>query len=50
MFKLVDLYQVCSYVPVVKSDQALGGHKFKHRNKEGKLKKSSSLKLEGIEL
>ena len=27
-----------------------GGHKLEHRNTEGKLQNSSSLKLEGLEL
>ena len=47
----MDLYQVCSnYAPRVKSGPAPGDNAFDHRNKEGKLQKSSPLKLEGVEL
>ena len=48
---LVDLYQDCSYdVPRVKTGPAPGVTSSKHRNKEGKLQNSSSLKLESAEL
>ena len=48
---LLDLYQVCSYDATgVKIGPRLGGHLFEHRNKEGKLQSSSTLKLEGLEL
>ena len=47
----MDLFQVCSnYVPGVKTGPAPGGHSFEHRNKEGKLKQYSPLKLDGVEL
>ena len=47
----VDLYQDCSYdVPGVKTGPTPGVTSSKHRNKEGKLKNSSSLKLESAEL
>ena len=47
----MDLYQVSSnYVPRVKTGPTPWDNKFEHRNKEGKLQKSSPLKLEGVEL
>ena len=46
---LVDFFQVCSYdASRIKTGPAPEHHKFEHRNKEGKLQNSSSLKLEGI--
>ena len=48
---LVDLYQVCSNdAPGVKTGSAVGVTSLKHGNKQGKLQKSSSLKLKGTEL
>ena len=48
---LVDFYQDCSYdAPKVKTGPALGVTNSKHRNKQGKLQNSSSLKLESTEL
>ena len=48
---LVDLYKDCSYdAPKVKTGPAPGVTSSKHRNKEGKLQNSSSLKLENAEL
>ena len=48
---LVELYQDCSYdAPGVKTGLAPGVTILKHRNKDGKLKNSSFLKLEGAEL
>ena len=48
---LVDLYQDCSFdVPGVKTGPASGVTSSKHRNKEGKLKNFSSLKIESAEL
>ena len=48
---LVDLYRDCSYdAPMVKTGPAPGVTSSKHRNKEGKLSHSSSLKLESAEL
>ena len=47
----MDLYQGCSYdAPWVKLGPAPGVTSLKHRNKEGKLWNSSSLKQEGVEL
>ena len=44
-------YQDCSYdAPGVKTGPAWGVRSLKHRNKEGKLSNSFSLKLEGAEL
>ena len=48
---LVDLYKDCSYdAPKVKTGLAPGVTSSKHRNKQGKLQNSSSLKLESAEL
>ena len=48
---LVDLYQDCSYdAPGVRTGLAPGVTSSKHRNKDGKLQNSSSLKLESAEL
>ena len=48
---LVDLYKDCSYdAPKVKTGPAPGVTSSKHRNKQGKLQNSSSLKLESAEL
>ena len=48
---LVDLYKDCSYdAPKVKTGAASGVTSSKHRNKQGKLKNSFSLKLESAEL
>ena len=48
---LVELYQDCSYdAPGVKTGLAPGVTSSKHRNKQGKLQNSSSLKLESTEL
>ena len=48
---LVDMYQDCSYdAPGVKTGLAPGVTSSKHRNKDGKLQNSSSLKLESAEL
>ena len=48
---LVDSYQDCSYdAPGVKIGLAPGVTSSKHRNKDGKLQNSSSLKLESAEL
>ena len=48
---LVDLYKNCSCdTPKVKTGPAVGVASSKHRNKQGKLQNSSSLKLESTEL
>ena len=48
---LVDLYQDCSYdAPGIKTGPAQGVTSSKHRNKQGKLQNSSSLKLESADL
>ena len=48
---LVDLYKNCSCdAPKVKTGPAAGVTSSKHRNKQGKLQNSSSLKLESTEL
>ena len=48
---LVDLHQDCSYdAPGVKTGLTPGITSSKHRDKEGKLQNSSSLKLESTEL
>ena len=48
---LVDLYQDCSYdAPGVKTGLTPGVTISKHRNKDGKLKNSAFLKLEGAEV
>ena len=50
-YLLVDLYKDCSYdAPKVKTGPAPGVTSSKHRNKQGKLESSSSLKLESTEL
>ena len=51
MHLLVDVYQDFSYdAPGVKTGLAPGVTSSKHRNKDGKLQKSSFLKLEGAEV
>ena len=48
---LVDMYLDCTYdAPAVKTGLAPGVTSSKHRNKDGKLQNSSSLKIESAEL
>ena len=46
----MDLYKICSFDASGVKTGLPSGKKFEHRNKGRKLEKSSSLKLEDIEL